>query len=239
VTRLLVSVRSAAEAEIAVDAGAGLIDAKDPSSGALGPLSPGVVRAIVDCVAGRAPTSAAAGDDEDVEALVDGTGRMAATGVSFVKLGLGGAMLFAERIRALAGRLPREAPVVAVLAAEDKPAGEVVRYLAKSGFRGAMIDTRSKTGTRLTELISTADLARFVAVCRTEGLVSGLAGSLRIEDIEPLTRLDADYLGLRGGLCVGGRRAGALDPRRVVDAVQAIAAQRDGPASPLLQDLGR
>ncbi len=41
-TRLLVSVRSAAEAEIALSAGADLIDVKEPSRGSLGAADPAV-----------------------------------------------------------------------------------------------------------------------------------------------------------------------------------------------------
>ena len=62
--RLLVSVRDPGEAECACAAGLDLVDAKDPERGALGALPPAVVGAIRARVAGRAVTSAVAGEPE-------------------------------------------------------------------------------------------------------------------------------------------------------------------------------
>jgi (5-formylfuran-3-yl)methyl phosphate synthase len=60
--QLLVSVRSAAEAEAALEGGASLIDVKEPSRGSLGRADEAVVRAVVQTVAGRRPVSAALGE---------------------------------------------------------------------------------------------------------------------------------------------------------------------------------
>ena len=60
--RLLVSVVDAAEARIAADAGADIIDVKDPSRGALGEAAPATVRAVRDATPAHLPVSAALGD---------------------------------------------------------------------------------------------------------------------------------------------------------------------------------
>ncbi|MFL5577756.1 MAG: (5-formylfuran-3-yl)methyl phosphate synthase, partial [Gemmatimonadaceae bacterium] len=62
---LLVSVSSAAEAAAALAGGADLVDAKDPSAGALGAVSDGALRGIVAAVSGARPVSAALGDARD------------------------------------------------------------------------------------------------------------------------------------------------------------------------------
>ena len=59
---LLVSVRSVAEAEIALAGGAAIIDVKEPSRGALGRADDTIIADIVRSVAGRAPVSAALGE---------------------------------------------------------------------------------------------------------------------------------------------------------------------------------
>ena len=64
-TRLLVSVRDADEAALALTAGVDLIDVKEPRAGSLGAASPAVVRAVLDRVAGRVPVSAALGELSD------------------------------------------------------------------------------------------------------------------------------------------------------------------------------
>ena len=61
-TQLLVSVRSAEEAEAALHGGAALIDVKEPRRGALGRASDGILADVVRTVAGRRPVSAALGE---------------------------------------------------------------------------------------------------------------------------------------------------------------------------------
>ncbi len=51
-TLFLASVRDAAEAEMAIGAGADIIDLKDPGQGALGALAPDTIAACVRRVAG-------------------------------------------------------------------------------------------------------------------------------------------------------------------------------------------
>jgi uncharacterized protein (UPF0264 family) len=46
---------------------------------------------------------------------------------------------------------------------------------------------------------------------RARGLLAGLAGSLRQEDIVPLLTIEPDYLGFRGALCSRSKRNQNLD----------------------------
>jgi dihydroneopterin aldolase len=63
-TKLLVSVRDAAEADDAVAAGAHLIDVKEPRAGSLGAAPLEVIEQVIRAVAGRRPVSAAFGELE-------------------------------------------------------------------------------------------------------------------------------------------------------------------------------
>ncbi|GJE09793.1 (5-formylfuran-3-yl)methyl phosphate synthase [Methylobacterium longum] len=217
--RLLVSVRDPAEAEAARLAGADLIDAKDPGRGALGALDPVVVREILVRVAGAAQTSAVA------DPVATGVAAMAATGVDWVKTGLD-----ADGRRTIAARaeLAAAAPgrLIAVLFAEDGPAAALVPELARAGFAGAMIDTAGKGGARLPDLAGPEDLAAFTAACRRHGLMSGLAGSLRVIDIPNLLGHGSDYLGFRGGLCRDFDRRNGIDPLRIAEALRVLRPSR-------------
>src|ERR671923_2585613 len=85
--RLLVSVRDADEARAALRGGAEVIDAKDPSRGALGAVDASVLHDIVAVVGGKRPVSAALGD-ASTGAEVERAARTAAScGLSYVKLG--------------------------------------------------------------------------------------------------------------------------------------------------------
>ncbi|MGX5773170.1 (5-formylfuran-3-yl)methyl phosphate synthase [Methylorubrum zatmanii] len=215
--RLLVSVRGPDEALTALQAGADLIDAKDPERGALGALPPETVRAIAACIGGHAVTSAVAGDGTGTE-IAAAVAVIAATGVGFIKIAVGSADDAA--LAQAAARAPGR--VIGVLFAEDGVAPDIPARLAAAGFRGAMIDTRGKAGIALPALLTAPQLTAFVAACRAQGLMSGLAGSLTLADIPALAGLAPDYLGFRGGLCQGGNRRQALDGARVAQAVDAL-----------------
>jgi len=221
--RLLVSVRDADEAACVAAAGRCLIDAKDPDAGALGGLPQATVAAIVARLAGAAETSAVAGEPETFADLVARVAGMAGTGVDLVKVAWPSAEAAAPASLASAlGRI--RTPVVAVFFAEARPGPDAAARAAAAGFSGAMIDTADKAGGTLLDHRSPAELAAFLAACGRHGLLSGLAGSLRLADIGLLAPLRPGYLGFRGGLCRGGRRTADLDPRRVAEALSLLAA---------------
>lgn len=223
--RLLVSVRDALEAEAVAAAGRCLVDAKDAGSGALGALPTGAVQRIVAAVRGRCATSAVAGEPETWEELLQRVASTAGTGVDMVKVawpGVGGAA--DNTIRDGLRSLP--CPVVAVFFAEMRPSVDNVAAAVRAGFRGAMIDTCRKDGRNLLDHLSTTELHAFVDACRRHGVMSGLAGSLRIGDVPILGPLSPSFIGFRGGLCRGRDREAQLDPDRIADAFAALDALR-------------
>ncbi len=86
-TRLLVSVRSAEEAETALQGGAGLIDVKEPSNGSLGMSAVSVIVEVIRLVSGRVPVSAALGEARDALDLLP---KEVADRLAFVKYGAAG-----------------------------------------------------------------------------------------------------------------------------------------------------
>jgi uncharacterized protein (UPF0264 family) len=203
-------------------AGAHLVDAKDPAAGALGALSPSAIRTIVDAVGDRSVTSAVAGEPETWADLAARVRSVASTGVGLVKVALPSwegdtSVGIVETLRSL------PCPVIAALFAEDYLTARVVPDLAAAGFSGAMIDTRTKTGQRLPDLVTASELDAFLRCCEEHGLMTGLAGSLRISDIRTLAALGPDYLGFRGGLCEGGDRRTTLAAGRIAEALREIA----------------
>ncbi len=220
--RVLVSVRSAAEAAVAVAHGADLVDAKEPAHGALGALPLDTIREIVATVGGARPVSATVGDlPPDPRVIVAAVEKVAATGVDIVKIGF---LAGAERNACLPPLAPiaRQQPLVAVLFADQEPDLDLIPRIAGAGFVGVMLDTVDKSHGPLTVHTSPQFLATFVAAARREGLLAGLAGSLRLADIDALRPLGATYLGFRGALCEAGDRGGALDPQRLDEILLAV-----------------
>lgn len=215
--QLLISVRDTNEASIALDAGADLVDLKEPDAGALGAVDPRSAREIVTMISGRRLTSATVGDlAVDASVLSDAARRTARSGVDFVKIGFPAspAADIGDVIRDLAP-VAREIALVAVIFADDMPPGDAIAAASAAGFAGVMLDTADKRGGRLLDHLGCSRLRDFVASAKINGLMCGIAGSLRHADIAVLAGLGADYLGFRGAGCIGGRRGGVLDAGRV------------------------
>ena len=208
-TALLASVRSADEARTALSAGAGIIDAKEPAAGALGAVDATTLAAIVAAVARRRPVSATVGDVPfDFDLLHAAVARTIAAGVDFVKIGMFDTVQDRDA-RATALRLQRAFPsarLVAVILADRRPMPEWVPMFGACGWHGVMLDTADKARGSLRDQLSPLQLARFALAARSAGLLFGLAGSLREDDIEPLLPLRPDYLGFRGALTAGRGR---------------------------------
>lgn len=211
-TAMLASVRTLDEALLALEGGADLIDLKEPALGALGALDHAAVRVCVQAIGGRRPVSATIGDipSMDPRQIMAAVDRMAATGVDLIKIGFFAGSRAFDCARTLSALAPR-ARMVAVLFADEAYDLTLVEALAGSGFAGTMLDTVRKTGKSLRDWRNDAELREFVDRTRGRGLLTGLAGSLRTDDIPPLLELAPDYLGFRGALCRGRDRVQVLD----------------------------
>lgn len=212
-TAMLVSVTGTEEAELALRAEADVLDLKDPRRGALGALDPMIVQEVVRLYSGRVRLSATLGDPPPERRRTLAAAR-AATGIDILKLGLR-----ADDVRPDLARLIDElrclgpAVVTVWLVEGGLPGPRELTRLAAAGVRGVMLDTADKQAGSLRERLSPARLRGFVQAARGAGLWTGLAGSLRLQDVAPLLALAPDYLGFRGALCREGRE-GTLDIER-------------------------
>jgi dihydroneopterin aldolase len=230
-TLMLASVTGPAEAEVALVAGADIIDLKDPSAGALGALKPEIVRETVSHIAGRAPASAVTGDLPMLPATVrDAAQMMAATGVDYVKVGIFPSARAREVIRAVKENAQRT-KLVAVLFADLAPDIDLLGECAEAGFAGAMLDTARKGGGRLLDHLDLISLEKFVARCHQHGLIAGLAGSLEAPDVPRLLPLQPDLLGFRSALCRAGDRKSELDAEAIAMIRGLIPGQVSRPAA--------
>jgi uncharacterized protein (UPF0264 family) len=199
VTKLLVSVRDAAEAAAALEGGADWIDLKEPSRGALGPVDPDIARQAVALAAGRAPISAAAGELLDWPASPART-LLRVDGIDRLKLGLSlcldrdwrAAWLSAQREIAGAGK-----ELVAVIYADDaaaqSPATVEIAALAREArCQWLLIDTFDKQSETLLSYVGAAELAELFDLARQGGMMTAAAGRLTAAAIAglPLEAID-------------------------------------------------
>lgn len=219
-TRLLASVSCLAEVREILATGADLIDLKNPAEGALGALKINDIQTIVNFVGGQRPVSATIGDlplfPEQVFPAVLAT---AATGVDFVKIGFFSEGEPLETVNALEDIANSGIALIAVLFADLTPDLGLIPKLARAGFKGAMLDTSNKLSGSLRDILPPDRILDFVKTVQNHDLLCGLAGSLTLQDIEPLLEYKVDYLGFRGALC-DGKRSDRINPvkaRNLVD----------------------
>jgi uncharacterized protein (UPF0264 family) len=210
-------VRSAVEAEAALAGGAALIDVKEPARGSLGRPDEETVAAVIRCVAGRRPVSAALGE------LMDRPTSFPLLGLSYAKWGLAGCVrnpLWRSDLEAVRRLLEERGDgcraVVAAYAdwrrAEAPPPEEVCALVCRQRWAVLLLDTWRKDGSTLLDWMTAAEIAELCYSCRNAGVRIALAGSLGRAHVNALRTAGPDWFAVRGAVCFGGRRDGPLDP---------------------------
>ena len=208
---LLVSVRSADEAEEALAGGADVIDVKEPRHGALGAASSRVLREVVERVEGRAPVTAALGE------LVDESSSSSwVECVELFKVGLAQSdrSRWRDSLLALRERLVRQtggaADLVAVAYADAATCGapdpaRVVEFACRERFPVVLVDTFTKDGSTLLDYVSPASLARWAEQIHETGGTFVTAGSVDASSVPKLVGAAADIIAVRGAATIGSR----------------------------------
>ena len=221
--RLLVSARNAADAAASLAGGADIIDAKEPSAGALGAVTIDVLREMVSTVNAARPVSAALGDANDAAAIERRVRACAVEGVAFVKIGFAGITDTArvtDLIASAVGSASAHAcAVVAVGYADATRVGGIgcdalFDAATRGGAAGVLIDTADKAGPGLLQLSPPAALRRSVSAAHDRGLWIAMAGKLSSANLAVVRDVGADIAGVRGAACRAGRQ-GAISEARV------------------------
>ena len=242
--QLLISVRSPEEVAPALAGGAEIIDAKEPAHGSLGPVDQQTLRRIFESVPDDCPISIALGDFSSVDELRSALQDLAIprrAAPSFLKFGFAG-VRSPEQITLLletAGSITRATAVswkiVAVGYADWERAATIapglLRQLASAaGSAAILMDTWTKDGSGLLNWLQPDALADWVFRSREAGLLTALAGSLKLDDLSIISQAAPDIVGVRGAVCQGGRE-GKVSESRVRRFHQALLVGSLGEAS--------
>jgi uncharacterized protein (UPF0264 family) len=207
--QLLVSVANATDARAALEGGADVIDAKEPTQGPLGAVALEVFAGIADVVGRVRPLSAALGEPASDREAVRLARAFSAAGAAFVKIGFApdmGTAAIARRLLAVRERAP--AQVIAVACADagtDAFRTRIVDAAVSSGAAGVLLDTADKRGPGLCRLRTPDDIASWTIRLTTLGLLAALAGTLTLDDVIVLGGVGCHIVGVRGAACDGGR----------------------------------
>ncbi len=199
---------------------ADLLDVKDPSKGSLGAPDVETVRDIKKAI-GSAPLSVALGDldGKTVELGLS----MVAAGADIIKIGLAdnSRQEAVDVFKALKKCLPPKARVVAAAYADAgyhrffSPLG-LPSFAVEAEADGILIDTFDKSGKKLFDFLSAYELASIMCEARDLKLMTALAGSLGVDDIEEVALAAPGFVGFRSAITISGNRNGhGVDPRKV------------------------
>ena len=204
-TKILTSIKSLDEVSLVLKKGVDIIDFKDPSHGALGEIPTNKISFFLKSIPSNQLTSATIGDINDIKTIKKKVINLSKTDVDFIKIGF---FFDNKKIKSLKNLkdLVNNKKIIAVLFADNKPSVKIIREIKRARFDGILIDTKNKKNGNLRNYLNIKKLENFIKVSKKENLTIGLAGSLNIKDINPLLKLEPDYLGFRGALCIEKKR---------------------------------
>lgn len=222
----LVSVRSPEEALQAAAAGVPLIDLKEPRSGALGALPDDTLQAIVQALHQQGhggEISATTGDHPPsaLQPLLTEAHRVAASGVDVVKVGVLPGPGGLDLLDALGHLSHRIVPVLMVDQGLDP---QLAQAACETPFHAVMIDTVGKRSGSVLDHLGHQRLKAWIELAQRAGRRVGIAGALRLNDIDTLRELQPDFAGFRSAVCEGDR-AQALSPTRLQALMATLGAQ--------------
>ncbi len=202
-TGFLASVDNLEDAITVSQCGADIIDLKDPSRGALGGLSIDDIHNVVDHLWEKSIVSATVGDlDADVSLILDKIGNVADTGVDYVKVGMFTKQHIQDCLPTFEYHARRGIKIIAVLFADiEFDIEATIKACKKAHLAGVMMDTAGKNAGSLLLHRTSSELISFIQTAKRCGLITGLAGSLKREDIRHLLPINPDYIGFRTALC--------------------------------------
>ena len=204
-TQILTSIKSLDEISLVLKKGVDIIDFKDPSHGALGEIPTNKISFFLKSIPSNQLTSATIGDINDIKTIKKKVINLSKTDVDFIKIGF---FFDNKKIKTLKNLkdLVKNKKIIAVLFADNKPSIKIIKEIKRARFDGILIDTKNKKNGNLRNYFSIKKLKNFIKVSKEQNLSIGLAGSLNINDIDPLIKLKPDYLGFRGALCFAKKR---------------------------------
>ena len=230
--QLLVSANTLDECKLLLDLNVPWVDLKDPRQGPLGRPSIELSVALASMMSKESnsmrPWSFAGGELSDwdhhrdwplIEALgIDG----------HIKFGLAGCQdleRWMDSLTSLVGSMHRPQQAILVHYADASLVrapnfDNILEAALALGTDHLLIDTAVKDGTTLTDLLSPSQIARIIDSAHDHALKIAVAGSIRLDGLTQLRKLNPDWIGIRGSVCSNVKdRNSSIDPDLVLKAM--------------------
>lgn len=213
---LMVSVQDLYEAKQALQGGADIVDVKNLQEALVGSAHPNVVKQIRDEVPSAHHASVTLGVVPDqigtVSMAVYAAGCLDATSVkvgfmvSDYSLALETLIASKEALQGTNTKLIGSLFADNLLYDGGIDPDLMVRLAKESNCDGFLIDTLVKDGRNLFDFIPEGRLKEIVLEGKELGMSTALSGHLKMSDIDELSRVNPDIVGVRGAVCQKGDR---------------------------------
>tara|TARA_R110002111_G_scaffold261492_1_gene334521 strand:- start:34347 stop:35147 length:801 start_codon:yes stop_codon:yes gene_type:complete len=226
--QLLVSIRHRDEIAPALRGGCDILDLKDPLNGALGMVDAQTLRSISESLHAQpvaVPVSMALG--ELLEWQEDRSIPFIPAEITYLKMGLShtaGQRNWHSHWLDVTKRIEEKNRTafqwIAVAYADWKQAKaispqKVLAAAIESQCAGLLIDTYSKQGQSLLDLLSLDELKALIEQAQSHNLKIALAGSINNENMVSLSEVSPDIIGIRGAACFKNQRTNGLQEQAV------------------------
>ena len=213
---LMVSVQDLYEAKQALKGGADIVDVKNLQEALVGSAHPNVVKQIRDEVPSAHHASVTLGVVPDQIGTVsmalyaarclDATSVKVGFMVSDYNLALETLIASKEALQGTTTKLIGSLFEDNILYEGGIDPDLMVRLAKDSDCDGFLIDTLVKDGRNLFDFIPEARLKEIVLEGKELGMSTALSGHLKMSDIDELSRVNPDIVGVRGAVCQKGDR---------------------------------
>ena len=213
---LMVSVQDLYEAKQALKGGADIVDVKNLQEALVGSAHPNVVKQVRDEVpsAHHASVTLGVGPDQigTVAMAVYAAGVIDATSVKVgfmvrdYNLALESLIACKEALKGTNTKLIGSLFADNTLYEGGLDPNLMVKLAKESNCDGFLIDTLVKDGRNLFDFIPEERLKEMVLEGKELGMSTALSGHLKMSDIDELSRVNPDIVGVRGAVCQKGDR---------------------------------
>ena len=224
---LMVSVQDLYEAKQALEGGADIVDVKNLQEALVGSAHPNVVKQIRDEVPSAHHASVTLGVVPDqigtVSMAVYAAGTLDATSVKVGFMVSEYSVALETLLAAKEALAGTQTKLIGSLFADNllydggiDP--DLMVKLAKEGqCDGFLIDTLVKDGRNLFDFVPEERLKEMVLEGKELGMSTALSGHLKMSDLDELSRVNPDIVGVRGAVCQKGDRDSRVHWESVAD----------------------
>lgn len=197
-----------------------IIDLKNPKEGALGAWKKEDIEEIISLYKGKVMISATLGNLTNLNEIKKKVNLFENLDLDYLKIGFfNDSVINAKETLRYFKNCNFKTKLVAVLFSENKKiinfALNNFDFFKKSKINTILLDTKNKNSLGTLEIFSDDFLINFIESGKNKKINIGIAGKIKIVNLNRLLLLKPDLVGIRGSACISSNRESAISIRLI------------------------